>query len=264
MLDFLKELFEQGASASSIGTHRSALSLFLPKVEGYKVGDHPLMVRFMRGIHNKRPPQPRYKTTWDSNLVVEFLKTYSHDALKALTQKVTMLLALVTAQRAQTLSKLRLSEMTDIGDDRIVFRIGAHLKTKRPGTAVITLKAFPSDPRICVVTLIRLYVEKTKLLRQDDSLLVSPVKPHKAVHIDTIRRWIMNVMKLAGIDVNLFKPHSTRAASTSKAKLKMVPMNCILDSGMWTNETTFSKFYDKSVVQEDDVGVFQNAILNTS
>lgn len=264
MLDFLEELFTHGASASSIGTHRSALSLYLPQIEGYQVGEHPLVIRFMKGVKNRRPMQPRYQATWDTNTVVNFLKTFDHSGnLKALAHKLTMLLALVTAQRAQTLSKLRLSEMTE-KDGAIVFRIGDHLKTKQPGTATITLTEFPHDRSICVVTLLKLYVEQTKHLRNDDYLLMSPIKPHKAVHVDTIRRWLMHIMKLAGVDVEEFKAHSTRSASSSKAKEKQVPLDSILAAGMWKSETTFSKFYHKTVRKpEDQAGQFQNAILHT-
>ena len=101
-------LFEKGMSTSAIGTHRSALSMFLPKLDGFTIGEHPLMVRFMKGLKNQRPSYPRYAATWDTDVVVKFLKGFDHTELKALTHKITMILALITAQRAQTLSKLRI------------------------------------------------------------------------------------------------------------------------------------------------------------
>ena len=36
------------------------------------------------------------------------------------------------------------------------------------------------------------------------------------------------MLKTLGIDVSVFKPHSTRSASTSKAKLSNVPLPDIL------------------------------------
>ena len=49
-------------------------------------------------------------------------------------------------------------------------------------------------------------------------------------------------MKEAGIDVNTFKSHSTRAASTSTAKRMDVPIEDILKTAGWSTEQTFQKF----------------------
>ena len=44
-------------------------------------------------------------------------------------------------------------------------------------------------------------------------------KSHKPVSGSTVLRWIKDAMSLSGIDVSLFKGHSKRSASTSKASL---------------------------------------------
>ena len=59
--------------------------------------------------------------------------------------------------------------------------------------------------------------------RSCSRLLLSYVKPYGPVSSDTISRWVKFVLQSSGIDVNIFKPHSTRSASTSKAKLSDVP-----------------------------------------
>ena len=51
-------------------------------------------------------------------------------------------------------------------------------------------------------------------------------------------------------DVNIFKPHSRRSASTSKAKLCDVPLAEILDKAGWKSESTFAKFYGKNIVED--------------
>ena len=72
-------------------------------------------------------------------------------------------------------------------------------------------------------------------------------------------------MKEAGIDVDKFKPHSTRSAAASKAKRKEVPIQDILDAAMWKSHTTFAKFYDKDCVAEKEKeATVQNAILRTA
>lgn len=59
------------------------------------------------------------------------------------------------------------------------------------------------------------------------------------------------MMILAGIDVNTFMPHSTRAAATSAAKQAGVPIQDIMQNASWTNSLTLPKFYDKAIVQEN-------------
>lgn len=89
------------------------------------------------------------------------------------------------------------------------------------------------------MSLLLRYIKEIADLRGDDNLIISHAKPHKAVHVD---------VELEGIDIEMYKPHSTRAAATSKAKSKQVPINHILQSGMWSNTSTFAKFYDKTIV----------------
>ena len=71
------------------------------------------------------------------------------------------------------------------------------------------------------------------------------MKPHSCVSKDTIARWIKAALKMAGIDVQVFKPHSTRAAATSAALRKGVPVSDILKVAGWSKETTFARFYNK-------------------
>jgi len=256
----LTEQYEKGLSASAIGTHRSALSIFLSKVEGYSIGEHPLVCRFMKGIKNIRPALPRYKSTWDCNIVIDYLRLNISNSLKALTLKLTMLLALTTAQRAQTISKLKISDM-QIYKDRIIVRISEALKTRAAGTGVVELHQY-ENPQLCVFSLVQEYIHKTAGIRNgQDNLILSFVKPHKVATVDSIRRYILTVMNLSGIDVSVYKPHSTRGASTSKAWGKGVPTADIMKVGMWQNAETFAKFYRREVEEKGDSN-FQHAVLD--
>jgi len=50
------------------------------------------------------------------------------------------------------------------------------------------------------------------------------------VATNTIARWIKVVIAKAGIDTDVSKAHSTRAAVTSAAKGKQVPIDTILSA----------------------------------
>ena len=43
------------------------------RVDDCTVGTHPLVVRLLKGIFNKRPPVPRYTGSWEVTPVVESL-----------------------------------------------------------------------------------------------------------------------------------------------------------------------------------------------
>ena len=171
-----------------------------------------------------------------------------------------MLLALTSGQRAQTLHKLKIDDL-EITKTKAEFRISGALKTKMKGSAVVSFKAYP-ERELCVVGLIDRYLERTKEIRDgEDQLLISFQKPHKAVSIDTVRRYLLTVLELSGIDTSIYKPHSTRSAATSKAKAKNVPIDSFLEAGMWSTESTFSKFYDRPIVTQRKEGDFLEAVL---
>ena len=54
-------------------------------------------------------------------------------------------------------------------------------------------------------------------------------------------------MQQAGIDTTKFKPHSTRAASTSTASRNAVPLENILTAAGWKRDCVFAKYYNKPV-----------------
>lgn len=247
-------------SFSSLGTYRSALSTLLPLMDGVSIGQHALVTRFFRGIRHLRPPAPKYNEIWDSDIVVTFLKNWKEEDLKTLTLKLTMLLALTSGQRAQTLSKLKIGDL-ELTTTKAEFRVSEALKTKVKGTAVVSFLKYP-ERELCVVRLIDTYMQRTKDIRDgENQLLISFQKPHKAVSVDTVRRYLLTVLELSGIDTSIYKPHSTRAAATSKAKAKNVPIDTILQAGMWTRESTFSKFYDRPIVTQRIEGEFLEAVL---
>ena len=106
VIEFLLTLFNNDLSYSSLNTARSALSSILPSIDGIPVGQHPLIIRFLKGVFESRPAMPRYTAVWNVNQVLDYLKTLypvNEISLKSLTLKLTMLLALVTAQREQSL-----------------------------------------------------------------------------------------------------------------------------------------------------------------
>ena len=88
----------------------------------------------------------------------------------------------------------------------------------------VTFKKYDHDKSLCVFSLLEEYIARTVKLRGSCSqLLLFHVKPHGPASKDTISRWLKQVTTAAGIDTSIFKPHSTRSAATSAAKVADVP-----------------------------------------
>ena len=215
-------------------------------------GNHPLVSRFLKGTFTTRPALPKYKEVWDVSKVLEHLKTLHPSkglSLKLLSLKVVMLMALLSGQRCQTLHALNTSNMK-VYDNKIVFIVSDLLKSSKPGKQCTTLEfvSYDKDPRLCLVSYLTEYLDRTAEMRQDhQKLLVSYQKPHKAISKDTVGRCLKQELKLAGIDTSTFGAHSTRAASTSAAKANHVSITTIMESAGWSSENTFMKFYNKSI-----------------
>ena len=65
-------------------------------------------------------------------------------------------------------------------------------------------------------------------------------------------------MKLAGVDVSVYKPHCVRSAATSKAKTNHASLDEIMKTAGWSSAATFATLYDTEIVS--DV-TFNEAVL---
>lgn len=263
-LDFLTSLYNDGLFYSAINTARSAVSsIVICNSRGQTLGAHPLVSKFMKGIFVLRAPSVRYKSIWDVEIVLKWLVKLSpvqRLSLRNLTLKTVMLIALTSACRGDTLFKLDISDMRE---GKSSFNFHVLMKQSRRGytTPVINLKAYPCDRRLCVYTVLKHYLSRTSSLRGHETrLFLSYLKPHKTVTKCTISRWIKTVLNLSGVDTSVFKPHSTRAASTSKALLHGVPLDNILDTAGWTQSSTFATYYQKEIVPVEP-SVFAAGVL---
>ena len=165
--------------------------------------------------------------------------------LRLLSIKLALLLILTTGQRCQTLHAINL-ENIEVTEKSIKIRIGELLKQTKPNTHLA--EAY-DNPNICVVEVLKNYINKTKNIREDSRLFIITQKPHTAASKSTIANWIKIGLKLAGIDMTMFTPHSTRSASTS-ALVSKVPIDTIIKTAGWTKDCTFRRFYNRPVTND--------------
>ena len=219
-------------------------------IKGKPVGSHNLVIRLMKGIFNKRPTFPKNNITWDPAILVNHLKTLtpvSKLSLTELTKKAVALLLLLTGQRGQSIHLIDTRNLT-ITDNHLKLRFGDLLKTTRPGhqQKEIKIKAYAPDRRLCIITVLREYLERTKSLRKDiTALFITTREPYNAASRDTISRWFKGVMKESGLDTTVFTAHSVRSASTSAAMRSNIPLQTILNTAGWATDNVFRKYYNK-------------------
>lgn len=257
LLEFLLIEFKKGRKYSTMNILRSSISA-IANIDGKPAGQNRLVSRFMKAVFQERPALPRYNITWDPDVVLEHIKSLGPNkylSMIQLSQKLVMLMLLLSGQRCQTLHSLDIRNMT-ITSSKVAFTIGDILKTSGPKSHLsqIRFKAYAPDRRLCVHTTIRNYLERTLDIRGKVTSLFVTTKPlGKPASKDTLRRWTKGIMKDAGINLSMFTPHSTRSASSSKAA-KYLPLSTIVETIGWSRQSTFTTYYHKPVreLQFDD------------
>ena len=255
-VNFLAELFDQGLQHRSISAIRSAVSMTHNQIEGTPIGQHPMVTRLLKGIHNSRPPQPRYSEMWDVDVVVKYICSIGDNkelSLKALSLKLAVLMALVDASRTSELAALDI-RYRRFKPEGVYFTLASLTKKRTPGKTPreVFFGAYPPNSQLCVVQCLKHYEQRTKEFRgsgegQSTKLFLSYIKPHKPVTSQRIAHWIKMFLKDAGIDTSIFSAHSVRGASATAAMDKGVTLSDILHTADWSSDTTFRRFYYRPV-----------------
>ncbi|XP_042142878.1 uncharacterized protein LOC121833542 [Ixodes scapularis] len=265
VLNFLASHFKEGLAYRTIGCYRSALSQILHNFDGCPLGEHPSVVRLMKGVFNSNPPKHRYPTTWRVETVTTLLQSWGPNkdlSLKMLTSKLAMLLALASAGRT---SDLCLLSTCHIRKQSAGWELGLSGLRKTSGASkplpTLFFPAFEEVRELCPVECLQVYLERTAGLRgAHTQLLLTTQKPFRPAARDTVAHWIKHTLMLAGIDTSVFKAHSTRGAATSKAVEVGVPLADILAAADWSSEATFNRFYRR---QSDTRAHFGTQVLRT-
>ena len=252
--------FKSGKQHSTINSYRSALSATLAPIDGFPVGQHPLVCKLLQGVFNRRPPAPRYTGMWNVSTVVSHILEMPSDlSLKELSKKLAMLLALSNASRSSDLHALDLRYRV-FCEGGVTFKIPTLTKTRRSGPPKeVSFAAFEQEPTLCPVVTLKQYEDRTASFRHSDNsqrLFLSFWKPHKPVSSATIARWLKELLHDADIDTDTFKAHSTRSAASSAAKCAGMSTTDLLKLAGWTRTSTFERFYHKPIMGKNEILVF--------
>ena len=258
IVNFLSDMFDLGMEYSTLNRYRSALSAYHPRIEGSKVGKHPIVVQLLKGAFNDRPPMPRYTSSWDVNKVLKFVRKMGANEqmpMSDLSMKLACLMALTSVARGSELHKLDPQLMME-QDGMVEFKVAGLTKTKRPQAPHFSVRftKYEKDVSLDVVTCLKVYLDRTQAWRLSSAskghLFLSFIKPHKPVVACSIARWLKTVMAKSGIDTSIYKAHSTRMAATSKAKAQGLSTGQIVKRANWASASTFHKYYHRKVADQ--------------
>lgn len=263
VIHFLQHILDtKTIKYGSFNSYRSALALILPD----KIGENPILKRFLKGISNIRPTTPRYNFTWDTEPVLNFLATLvplESLSFRILASKLATLLLLITGQRMQTIHLITLDNIIETSSG---FQILITGKIKTSGVnstnPCLHIPYYTENTTLCPATTLKFYLQKTEKIRLPGhkNLFLISKPPFSDASKETLSRWVKEILCKAGIDTTVFKTHSTRHASTSKAFLSGVSLDLIRKTAGWSNSSnTFAKFYNRPIIDQDQ---FAKSILD--
>ena len=238
--EFLGYLFYgREARYGTIATTRSMLSAILPEREGITFGKNMLISRVLKGIFKLRPSLPRHTVMYDTKQVLNYMQSLPDNQelmLELLTLKLCTLLCILSGQRAQTIAALHLDYL-HAEQGMYTFYIPKVLKTTTTTfhQTPLEFSSYLPDKRICVVSCLKEYIERTALIREnlegEKTLILSHTYPNKSVKSATLARYVKIFLGMAGIDLTVFTAHSTRSPSTNKANNIGLSLNGLCING---------------------------------
>lgn len=263
--DFLTFLFDKGLKYRTINGYRSMLSSILPAVEKCPIGQHPYIIRLLRGVFNERPPVKMLIPEWDLSIILGCLREKPFEplkkaALKYLAWKTCFLIAITTFRRCSDIQSLQLGDTVNVYKRGITFVRTGLAKQDRANhdKSHIFVPAFPSDKLLDPKRCIYWYLKRTEQFRRVDEkdivkLFLATKKPHKPVSCQTLSSWIVKIIKYCykqkkkSLSNVRILGHSTRSVGPSWALFKGASIKSIMDSADWSTENTFVKHYLKAV-----------------
>lgn len=264
ILCFLTKLTEGVKTYGTLNSYRSAISL----ITNVDLGNNNVVKRFCKGVSVIKPQNSKYNDIWDPKLVLNYISQLGSNVdlnLEMLTKKLSILIALSTGQRLQTLSKIKIENIR-IQKDYVKIIITDRIKTSGVGREqpILEFPFFKELPNLCVANTLKEYLKKTENIRAKDenSLFLTFKKPYHKATSQTISRWLKDILKKSGIDTNIYSGYSTRHASTSSAARKGVRIEKIRQAAGWTSSSNcFAKFYNRPL--RDTSYAFASTVISS-
>lgn len=156
----------------------------------------------------------------------------------------------------QTLSRIININNICRNETALEMNITDQIKTsgKNSVQPTLFLPIYQEDIRICPVTALLAYLERTRDLRKEETnLFITFKKPYRKASSQTISIWLKSVLQSSGLNTEKFTGHSTRHAATSAAARKGVSIDRIRLTAGWTAKSNmFTKVYNRPLIPQNN------------
>ena len=223
-----------------IANYFSGMSIFLSDASLARSYSVPIKQLLVAAIHAK-PALPKLPgEVWSADRVLAYFLRSPPNAYLTKLQlagKCVVLLMLASGRRKADLMGLDVrSQFMKKTDNVFYFTMNKMSKGNSPFTPqnnfmqYIEFHKFPAAPQICSYTMIEDYLE---IIRHPNGFkpshahfFVTTTDCQKPAHSETVRRWAIDTLKLAGVTCN---PHSIRSAHASMAVVHNEPIDSIME-----------------------------------
>ena len=161
------------------------ISTYHGYVDNKPVGQHSHVCALLKGVFNKRPPQPICVFIWDIQTVLDFVKCqWSGCDLsdKVLTHKLVVLMALSSTSTASAIHHLDVRYMLRT-EGKFIFTLHKLHKSWKYGKVSQSLEfcEYTEDRDHCVVTTLNEYIEHTYQWCTEKKMLSVTVEFYSAI-----------------------------------------------------------------------------------
>jgi integrase len=145
-----------------------------------------------------------------------------------------------------------------------------HFREPKETQVKTTSLGLLQDTRLCPVSTLYLFISKSNHLRAnlptDHTLFLAYIdKPEQVTSIrpSTMSSWVKLIMERSGVDTTIYKAHSIRSASSTKAVEKGHSIQAVKEHANWSlNSNTFEKFYYKPTTQDSSNTAITHSIFS--
>ena len=289
--DFLTEKFQSGLAPSTVCGYRTAIAKTLIHLTGRDLGSDRDLSSLLHSFELERPTLRNPVPNWDLSLVLNVLlkdpfEPLQKAHLKLLTYKTVFLLALASGKRRSEIHALSFASLAWSADGltaffKVVpsFLAKTQLASAPPlAFSIASLdkvlgQGMEEDRLLCPIRALKVYLDRTKGLRRNTSLLFVSFRPNfsKDIRAATISSWIKKVILMA-YDISKAVPpgplkaraHDVRALAASLAYNAKTPLERVLEACTWSCHNTFTSFYlrDLSLHHEDIIRLGPMIVAN--
>jgi len=276
--EFLLYLFEvKELSFKTLEGYRTAIARPLKFYSGVNLAEDPAISNLLQSFRRERPTLKNPYPQWDLSLVLISLtkspfEPIRESSLRNLTLKTVFLVFLASGARkgeVHALSYRALSHSTDWKE--VVLRpipsFVSKTQFRSSGAAVLSDIRIPSlahslgpdlaeDRTLCPVRALKIYLARTKDLRQNKELLFVSYRSsfQKDISKNTLSSWIKSLLRDVHGDpndeaaqVSGRTTHAIRALAASMAFTSQAGLDEVLKACSWRCHSTFTDFYLKDL-----------------